>query len=127
MQRQLAHRPMMASEAYRHLSADMYVAETQRTRAGKDPATGEDTRPYRFGEFDILAVSMHPSTNDWSTFLYTVGSWLLPRDNPDLVLKFQPIPVSPDEEWTGDFLTCVQWFRSSISKRIRSSSPGLSP
>ena len=32
--------------------------------------TGLATRPYRFGEFDILAVSMHPSTNDWNRFMY---------------------------------------------------------
>lgn len=41
----------------------MYVVETPRTRGGKDLTSGEDTRPYRYGEFDILAVSMHPSTN----------------------------------------------------------------
>ena len=49
-----------------------FVVETQRTRTGRDPAGGA-TRPYRFGEFDILAVSLHPSTNDWTTFAYTVG------------------------------------------------------
>lgn len=127
MQRQRTHRPMMANEGYRFLPSDMYVVETQRTRAGIDFSTGGDTRPYRFGEFDILAVSMHPSTNDWSTFLYTVASWLLPRDNPNLLLKFQPVPRVPNDDWTDDFLMCVQWFRSGLSKRIRSSDPNQGP
>lgn len=120
MQRLKSQRPMMAHEGYRTLPTDMYVVETQRTRAGKDPATGGDTRPYAFGEFDILAVSMHPSTNDWNRFMYTVASWLLPRDQSDLLLKFQPVPRSPNNDWTDDFITCVQWFRSGIIKRIRS-------
>jgi hypothetical protein len=46
MQRLKDHRPMMAKEAYRYLPADKYVVETQRTRGGKDPATGKNTRPY---------------------------------------------------------------------------------
>ncbi len=73
MQRLKDHRPMMANQGYRYLPADMYVVETQRTRGGIDPQTQRQTRPYRFGEFDILAVSMHPSTNDWSKFMYTVS------------------------------------------------------
>jgi len=69
MQRLKNHVPMTANQGYRTLPADMFVVETQRTRGGRDPRTGEDTRPYRFGEFDLLAVSLHPSTNDWSSFL----------------------------------------------------------
>ena len=72
MQRQKIHRPMMANEGYRFLPPDMFVVETQRTRGGRHPTTGENTRPYKFDEFDILAVSLHPSTGDWSRFLYTV-------------------------------------------------------
>src|SRR5205823_7212011 len=36
MQRQKAHEPMTAHEAYRNLPETMYVVETQRTRGGKD-------------------------------------------------------------------------------------------
>lgn len=89
MQRQKSHRPMIANEGYRFLPSDMYVVETQRTRGGTEPKTGESTRPYKFHEFDILAVALHPSTGDWSRFLYTVNSWLLPRSEDEkLLLKF---------------------------------------
>lgn len=123
MQRLISHRPMMASEAFRRLPADMYVVETQRTRGGKDSKTGDATRPYRFGEFDILAVSLHPSTNDWSKFRYTLERWLLPDPTaPDCLLKFQPIPTAPNEDWTDDLTVCIQWFQSLAKKTIRSTS-----
>jgi len=119
MQRQKDHRPMRASEGYKILSSDMYVVETQRTRGGRDPKTGEDTRPYRFGEFDILAVSLHPSTNDWSLFRYTVANWLIPRvENTQQLLKFQPVAMELNDDWTDDLETCVGWFRSGTSKTI---------
>jgi hypothetical protein len=96
-----------------------YVVETQRTRSGKDSATGLATRPYRFGEFDILAVSMHPSTNDWNTFMYSVGSWLRPRPlTPELLEVFQPIPQAANEDWTDDLPTCIEWLRSGTKKTI---------
>lgn len=120
MQRRVGGRPMMAREASKLLSPDMFVVETQRTRGGIDRVTGEDTRPYRFGDFDVLAVSMHPSTNDWNSFMYTVGDWLLPRtNNSRLLMKFQPVSPISNEDWTSDFLTCVSWLRSGIVKRIR--------
>ncbi len=122
MQRLRAHRPMLANEGYKFLPSDMYVVETQRTRGGRDPRTNSDTRPYRFGEFDILAVSMHPSTNNWSRFMYTAASWLLPRPSDrTLLLKFQPVARVVNDDWTDDFLTCVSWFRSKVHKHI---SPG---
>lgn len=118
MQRLKDHRPMMASEGYRRLSSDKFVVETQRTRGGKD-TSGGNTRPYKFGEFDILAVSLHPSTNDWREFRYTVASWLLP--DPDAsanILKFQPVSQTPNADWTSEFLQAVTWFRSGTQKRI---------
>ena len=118
MQRQKAHRAMRANEAYRRFPPDMYVVETQKTRGGKD-AKGDDTRPYRFGEFDILGVSMHPSSNQWDQFLYTVANWLLPDPNsPKLLLKFQPVAQSATSVWTNDFCTAVEWFRSERKARI---------
>jgi hypothetical protein len=120
MQRRVGGRPMSAKEASRMLSADMFVVETQRTRGGVDRSTGEDTRPYRFGEFDVIAVSMHPSTNNWDSFMYTVGDWLLPRqDNSTQLMKFQPVSPNTNEDWTSDFITCVSRFRSGKKKHIR--------
>ncbi len=97
----------------------MYVVETQRTRGGKDARTGEDTRPYRYGEFDILAVSMHPSTNDWTSFMYTVADWLIPRpEDEHLIPKFQPVAPTPNNSWTANFETCIEWLRSDEKKRV---------
>ncbi|WP_165671908.1 hypothetical protein [Metapseudomonas otitidis] len=111
MQRKKDQRPMMANEGYRVLSADKYVVETQKTRGGKKGE--ENTRPYRFGEFDILAVSMHPATNDWSQFRYTVANWLLPDfKDPSCILKFQPVPQCRNTEWTDSLEECIGWFRS---------------
>jgi len=112
---------MMARKAYRFLPPDMYVVETQKTRAGSRRTTGGSTRPYHFGEFDLLAVSMQPSTNMWDRFMYTVADWLLPsRTDPSEILKFQPVATAPNDDWTDDFRTAVAWLRSGVKKTIRS-------
>lgn len=119
LQRSKAGKPMRANQGYRDLSSEKYVVETQRTRGGKDPVTGEDTRPYRFGEFDILAVAMQPFTNDWNKFMYSVANWLLPRPNDETkLLKFQPVAIESNDDWTDDFEECVRWLRSGKERRI---------
>lgn len=118
LQRSKANSPMVTTEKGRVFSPGMYLVETQKTRAGKTK-DGDDTRPYRFGEFDILAVAMQASTLDWDHFLYTVGVWLIPRpDDARLLLKFQPVPLGPNADWTDDFLTCVDRLRSGTKKTI---------
>lgn len=118
MQRLKNQKPMFASQGRAGLPADSYVVETQRTRGGKD-STGSSTRPYKFGEFDILGVCLHPSTRCWTDFLFTVGNWLIPDpDNSSLIFKYQPVPPKENDLWTGDFLKCVEWFRTGIKKRI---------
>lgn len=120
LQRSLGHKPMLASQALRKYSSSMFVVETQKTRAGKDKATNEDTRPYKFGEFDILAVSMQPSTGKWSSYMYTPSSWLLPSSADDTrIAKFQPIAMSSNEDWTDNFLTCVEWLQKGTKKTIK--------
>lgn len=102
-------------------SSQVYVAETQRTRSGKDNA-GASTRPYRFGEFDVLAICMHPSGGDWTKFRYTVADWLLPRQKKKekhLIQVFQPVPNAPNADWFDDFETVVQAFRSGVKKTIQ--------
>jgi hypothetical protein len=122
MQRQEKLSPKIVqpkSKPWNFLPRAMYVVETQRTRGGKNLQTGEKTRPYVFGQFDILAVSLHPSTKDWSRFLYTVTSWLLPtKNNPNWLQVLQPVPQKSDEYWTDDFLESVRWLRSGIKKRL---------
>lgn len=124
MQRRLAGEPMMANKANRNFPASMFVVETQKTRAGKKGE--ENTRPYRFGEFDILAVSMAPSTGCWEDFMYTVANWLIPdpRDSR-CILKFQPVPREPNDDWTNQLSIAIDWFRSGITKTIQSQDAGL--
>jgi len=122
MQRKKSHRPMAANEAYRRFDPNYFVVETQRTRAGKIAGSQASTRPYRFDEFDILAVSMEPSTKNWCDFRFTLSRWLLPDPkNPSCMLKFQPVAARADDDWTDNLLECLQWLRSDIQKTIRGS------
>ncbi len=119
LQRSKQGRPMRANEAYRSFPADMYVVETQKTRRGTARKTGRATRPYRFGEFDLLAVAMYPSTTRWDTFLYTVANWLLPgRSDAAELLKYQPVATAPNDDWTDNIHTAIAWLRSGARKRI---------
>jgi hypothetical protein len=118
LQRQVKGSPLTSYQWRKSLPETWFVVETQKTRTGKD-AAGEDTRPYRFGEFDILAVSMHPSTRDWNRFMYTVGNWLLPRKkNGGLINVLQPVSGEPNEDWTDNFLKAVEWLREGRKKTI---------
>lgn len=126
LQRMLKQQPMLASQAKRHYSKEHYVVEVQKTRGGLDPQTNEDTRPYRFGEFDILAVNMHPSTKDWNSFFYTLSEWLLPRHpNAALIEIFQPVPPTPNEVWTESLATCLGWLIKGEKKKILDIAPEL--
>ena len=118
MQRLKTQRPMMANEGYKVLDPSYWVVETQRTRGGRT-SSGEDTRPYRFGEFDLLAVSMHPSTGNWTDFLFTVSDWLLERpEDSNQILKFQPVPKGKDVDWTDSLAEAIEWLRSGKKKKI---------
>jgi hypothetical protein len=101
-------KPKLAAKVY----GDAYVVETQKTRTGT--AQGKATRPYYFGEFDILAVCLHPSAGRWDTFHYTLGRWLLPHRNlgESVIATFQPVAKQPNDVWTDDLLTCIEWFGS---------------
>lgn len=126
LQRMKAQRPMRANEANRHFPADQFVVEVQKTRGGIDPRTGENTRPYRFGEFDILAVNMHPSTRNWNLFLFTLGRWLLSRHaDAGLIEIFQPVPNVPNKHWTDSLEQCLEWLAIDEDKKILDISPEL--
>ena len=64
LQRRRGGLPMMGSHAPKSsgFANDLFVVETQKTRAGKKG--DKQTRPYRYGDFDILAVSLSPSTGN---------------------------------------------------------------
>jgi hypothetical protein len=119
LQRSVDYKPMLASQALKKYSSNMFVVETQKTRAGKNKTTNEDTRPYRFGEFDILAVSMQPSTGNWSDYMYTVSSWLIPSGKDERhISKFQPIAKTSNDDWTDNFFECVKWLKKDVKKTI---------
>jgi hypothetical protein len=112
LQRSTGGQPMKAM--------DMFVVETQKTRGGKRRQSGQATRPYRFGEFDVLAVAMYPSTHRWDIFGYTVADWLIPgKDDASEIHKLQPVAPEANDDWTDDFNTVVRWFRSHLKKTIR--------
>lgn len=97
----------------------IHVVEVQKTRSGQ--RKGQKTRPYRYGDLDILAVNLHPSTGDWSRFIFTVGNWLLSsKKQADLIETFQPVPDIPDEYWTDDLKRCIEWFLTGAEKRLYS-------
>jgi hypothetical protein len=126
LQRMLKQQPMLAIQANRYYPNDMYVVEVQKTRGGIDVKTNEDTRPYRFGEFDILAVNMHPSTRNWNTFLFTLSNWLIPRsENKVLIEIFQPVPRAPNAAWTDNLEACLRWLDGGEKKRILDIDPVL--
>lgn len=118
-----------------HEEGTLFVVEVQKTRTGlrtakaKLPAsntslrTAEEvtikTRPYSFGDFDILAVNMHPSTRNWKNFRYTIASWLIPRPaDKSLIEIFQPVAAKPNDLWTDNLSTCLEWFESGQQRRV---------
>jgi len=120
----------------------LYVVEVQKTRTGKKTARKKlpgteveittteavimSTRPYSFGDFDILAVNMQPSSGSWREFRYTVASWLLPRQiDKALIEIFQPVAAIPNDVWTDDLGTCLNWYESARRSRVLTELPHL--
>jgi hypothetical protein len=113
MQRRERQEPYVRSAA----GTAHWVVEVQKTRSGQ--SNGEATRPYAFGNFDILAVNLYASTSDWSHFVYTVANWLIPRrDNAALIAILQPVAQEPNDLWTRDFDEAVAWLRSGEQRRL---------
>jgi hypothetical protein len=106
---------------YGGIAPGLFIVETQKTRGGtKKGSDGqeENTRPYRFGDFDVLAVSLQPSGQKWSSFRYTVGRWLRPGSNANDIHTYQPVAMGPNDDWTDDFAEVAKWFRSDVKKTI---------
>lgn len=113
----------------------LFVVEVQKTRTGERTTKTilptvdavvetvaaapvvKQTRPYSFGDFDILAVNMHPSMRNWRCFRYTVASWLIPRvADPKLIEIFQPVSAVANEVWTDNLATCLQWLEDGVKR-----------
>ena len=113
---------------------DTFIVEVQKTRSGTKrkgketaskvasksvPIEPEKTRPYQFGDFDIIAVNMQPSTRDWTRFMYTVGSWLMPRaKDKKLIEIMQPVNGTRSDVWTDSIEECIGWLLSGEQKLI---------
>lgn len=98
---------------YYRRTNDHFVVETQRTRSGRRKDQ-QESRPYRIDEFDVLAVCLHPSTGDWTSFIYCASSDLKVRTtNPGFLEVLQPIPIAGSEVWSHDFDSVVIRHRAS--------------
>lgn len=68
-----------------------WVAEVQKTRSGK--IDGLETRPYRFNDFDLLAVCLWPAKQNWKSFAYCLARDLTPRKHDENLIEImQQIP-----------------------------------
>jgi hypothetical protein len=112
MQRRERGEPLRRAKTKRGPKA-FYIVEVQRTRTGS--RGGELTRPYRFSEFDLLAVCMQPSTGNWRDFLYIwakslqskkdrMGAPILSNGEPIIeTLQFvPPYPGTSEPDWFDD-------------------------
>lgn len=111
LQRSERGAPVVKDGARFGFESAVFMTETQKTRTGND-GDGDKTRPYRYGEFDVLAVSMQPSTGTWDRYMYTLGRWLLPGKGEGEMATLQPVLMKPDNDfWTDDFSIVAAWFR----------------
>jgi len=102
---------------------EVFMVEPQKTRGGTDKKSKRKTRPYRYEDFDILAVSLQPSTGRWDAFRYTLSRWLLPGHEPGEIATMQPVAMRPNEYWTDDLVTASQWLRlNQDTKRFQDTS-----
>lgn len=111
LQRSERGSPVSKDGARYGFADEVFMTETQKTRTGTDNKDNQ-TRPYRYGEFDILAVSMQPSTSKWDRYMYTLGRWLLAGKKDGEMATLQPVSKVPGEFWTDDFRTAARWFRA---------------
>ncbi|WP_367344934.1 hypothetical protein [Stenotrophomonas bentonitica] len=113
--------PKVDAKLTKQLGLPIYVVETQRTRTGKrTDANGAETatRPYRFGEFDVLAVCLQPSSGNWEEFVYCPSHMLVPRsDNQELLAVMQPIYTEEVSGWTRDFAKAAAQARAHMATR----------
>jgi hypothetical protein len=132
LQRSERGAPVVRDGSRFDFEGDVFIVETQKTRTGTD-GNDNKTRPYRYGEFDVLAVSLQPSTGAWDCYMYTLGRWLLQGKNPNEMATIQPVAREPNAFWTDDFKVAAQWFRAedenkrmelSLMKRARSKKIG---
>lgn len=108
--------PMVDARLTKTYGSDVYVVETQRTRTGKrtnESGEATQTRPYRFSDFDVLAVCLQPHSKRWDDFIYCPTRRLAARkDDPSLLAVMQPIVIGHDSPWTRDFNAAAESARA---------------
>ena len=117
LQRRERGEPLMRARTRRG-PKEFYAVEVQRTQTGSKD--GEGTRPYRFSEFDLLAVCMQPSTGDWHKFLYVPAKALQPKirigapvliggeETIETIQCVPPYPAADDPDWNQDIVIALQ-------------------
>jgi hypothetical protein len=110
LQRSERGKPVIRAGKKYGFNDEVFIVETQKTRTGND-ANQQKTRPYRYGEFDIIAVSMQPYTQHWDRYMFSLQRWLLPGKNKSELATLQPVAMVNDRFWTNNFETAVDWLR----------------
>ena len=89
-----------------------WVAEVQKTRSGKK--SGKPTRPYRFEDFDLIAVCLWPATRSWKRFAYCLTRDLVPRKHDKSMIEImQRIPKDlRGGGWADDLVGRLEAFRT---------------
>jgi hypothetical protein len=73
---------------------------------------------YSFGQFDILAVNTHAVTRQWLDFRYTLSVWLRPHPSDKSIIDtVQLVSLRPNDVWTDDLVTCLEWFSRRNQER----------
>lgn len=81
------------------------MVETQKSRYR---GTGHArTRLYAYDDFDILAVSLWPSTKDWGKFMFAYNHALAPSRRRGQMAGWQSVPPKPNDLWTDDLAMLV--------------------
>jgi excisionase family DNA binding protein len=122
-------------------SKEMLMVETQRSRKGSKRSKGskaseseniiiegsdKGTRPYKFGQFDVLAVSLFYSEKRWNKFMFTLCGRLLPDpENPENLATYQPVSPVANDDWTDRLEQCLAWHRAGRSEKIGGGTIGL--
>jgi hypothetical protein len=76
-----------------------YKVEIQKTRNSKD---GSNTRSYRVGYFDILAVCLFNQTGVWKFYYIRSEDLETLPEEPSLLKIMQRVPIEPQGKWKID-------------------------
>ncbi|MAY75357.1 MAG: hypothetical protein CMJ31_11675 [Phycisphaerae bacterium] len=62
---------------------------------------------------------MQPATGDWELVRFTLGFWLLPReDRANWIKVLQPVSFEPNDDWCDHLETAIEWLDNKVQKTI---------